>query len=48
MLATSTTSTKIVERSVMMTPALVVDGKVRLAGKIPKKAELKSILTDAN
>jgi small redox-active disulfide protein 2 len=29
---------------VMMTPALVVDGDVKLAGKIPSVADLKNIL----
>lgn len=31
---------------VMMTPALVVDEKVRLVGKIPAVDELKKILAD--
>ena len=30
---------------VMMTPALVVDGKVLFAGKVPEVAELKNMLT---
>jgi small redox-active disulfide protein 2 len=33
---------------VMSTPALVVDGQVRLAGRLPKLDELKSILTRAD
>jgi small redox-active disulfide protein 2 len=36
---------EIVERGVMMTPALVVDGEVKLSGKLPSEAELKKILT---
>lgn len=32
---------------VMSTPALVVDGEVRLAGRLPKLEELKSILARA-
>ena len=32
---------------VMMTPALVVDGKVKLSGKVPGVAELKAILQPA-
>lgn len=32
---------------VMSTPALVVNGKVVLAGRVPNKAELTSILTSA-
>jgi small redox-active disulfide protein 2 len=30
---------------VMMTPALVVDGKVRVAGKVPSVDEIKKLLT---
>ena len=33
---------------VMMTPALVIDGTVRLAGKVPSLEELKTILLEAN
>jgi protein-disulfide isomerase len=29
---------------VMTTPALVVDGKVKLAGKVPSKEEIKTML----
>jgi small redox-active disulfide protein 2 len=29
---------------VMMTPALVVDGKVRVAGRVPTDAELRAML----
>jgi len=39
---------EIVERGVMMTPALVVDGKVKLSGKLPSEAELKNILLWTN
>ncbi len=35
---------KIVEYGVMMTPALVVDGAVILAGKVLSKDEIKKIL----
>lgn len=35
---------EIVERGVMMTPALVVDGKVKLAGKLPSEAELEKLI----
>jgi small redox-active disulfide protein 2 len=31
---------------VMITPALVVDGKVKSAGKVPSEAELTKILCD--
>ncbi len=32
---------------VMMTPALVVDGQVKVSGKVPSEAELTTILTSA-
>jgi small redox-active disulfide protein 2 len=32
---------------VMMTPALVVDGTVKLTGKVPSLQELKTILSEA-
>lgn len=32
---------------VMITPALVVDGKVKFAGKVPSEAELTKILSAA-
>jgi small redox-active disulfide protein 2 len=32
---------------VMMTPALVVDGKVKVAGKVPNLNELKTMLQPA-
>jgi len=35
---------EILQFGVMMTPALVVDGKVKLVGKIPKTDELKDLL----
>lgn len=37
----------IMEYGIMSTPGLVVDGQVRLAGRLPKMAELKSILQRA-
>ena len=36
---------EIVKFGVMMTPALVVDGKVVLKGRIPSKEEVKQLLT---
>ncbi|HKK83593.1 MAG TPA: thioredoxin family protein [Atribacterota bacterium] len=33
---------KITEYGVMMTPALVIDGEVKVAGKIPSKQEIIS------
>lgn len=36
---------KIIEYGVMITPALVIDGKVVLKGKVPKMKEMKEILT---
>jgi len=35
---------EIVERGVMMTPALVVDGKVKLSGRLPSESELNNFL----
>jgi small redox-active disulfide protein 2 len=36
---------KIMEYGVMHTPALVIDGKVVVSGRLPNEKELKSILT---
>lgn len=36
---------KIIEYGIMITPALVIDGKVVLKGKVPKMKEMKEILT---
>lgn len=35
------------KRGVMFTPALVVDGKVVAAGKVPSEAEITRLLTGA-
>jgi small redox-active disulfide protein 2 len=35
---------KILEYGVMMTPALVVDGEVKVTGKVPRDEELKRLL----
>ena len=35
---------KIVEYGVMMTPALVVDGKVKVAGRLPSESELLNLI----
>ena len=37
---------KIAEMGVMMTPALAVDGKILISGKIPSVEEIKKLLTD--
>ena len=37
---------KIAGYGVMMTPAVVVDGDVKLVGKIPNKEQVKSWLTE--
>jgi len=37
---------QIMALGVMMTPALVVDGNVKVAGKVPSVAELKTILSE--
>jgi len=36
---------KIMSFGVMMTPALVIDGNVKLTGKVPSIEELKSLLS---
>jgi small redox-active disulfide protein 2 len=38
---------EILRHRVMMTPALVVDGKVMLAGRVPTVAEAKKVLAKA-
>jgi small redox-active disulfide protein 2 len=35
---------RIMEFGVMVTPALVVDGKVKVAGKVPSVEEIKAML----
>lgn len=37
---------KIIEMGVIMTPALAVDGKILIAGKIPSVEEIKKLLTN--
>jgi len=37
---------EIMEFGVMMTPALAIDGEVRLVGKVPSVADLKALLGD--
>ena len=37
---------KFADYGVMITPALVVDGKLKMAGKIPTNDELKRFLTE--
>lgn len=36
---------EIMKYGVMLTPALVVDGEVKVVGKVPSKDEIKSYLT---
>jgi len=38
---------KITEYGVMMTPALVIDGQVKVSGKVPSFAELTKMLSEA-
>lgn len=38
---------QIMSFGVMMTPALVVDGKVKAVGKVPNASELKTLLLSA-
>jgi small redox-active disulfide protein 2 len=37
---------KIMEYGVMMTPALLVDGKVKVVGRVPSGDEIKAMLTE--
>ena len=37
---------KIMEFGVMMTPALVIDGEVKVSGKVPSQEELKKMLSE--
>lgn len=39
---------KIMTYKVMSTPALVIDGQVKIAGRLPRKEELCSFLQDAS
>lgn len=36
---------EIIQYGVMMTPALVVDGEVKVSGRIPKPDELKTLIS---
>jgi len=38
---------KIAAYGVLMTPALVIDGQVKVTGKVPSEAELTTLLTSA-
>ena len=38
---------KIMAFGVMMTPALVVDGQVKVAGKVPSTEEIKTLLSNS-
>jgi small redox-active disulfide protein 2 len=35
---------EIINRGVMMTPAIVVDGKIKITGHVPSKDEVKQLL----
>ena len=39
---------KIMSYKVMSTPALVIDGQVKIAGRLPRKEELHSYLKEAS
>ena len=41
-----TTIDDIMKRGVMMTPALAIDGKVEVVGRVPGEAEITTLLTD--
>ena len=37
---------KIMEYGVMMTPAVAIDGKIRIEGKIPREDEIEKIIKE--
>lgn len=37
---------KIVQYGVMLTPALVINGKVKMSGKVPSKADVKKYIQE--
>jgi len=39
--------TEFMNRGVMVTPALAIDGEVKVSGKVPNEAELTTMLTSA-
>lgn len=39
--------TEFMKRGVMMTPALAIDGEVKVSGKVPSETELTTMLTSA-
>jgi len=39
--------TEFMKRGVMMTPALAIDGEVKVSGKVPSEAEIMTMLTSA-
>lgn len=39
---------KIASYGVMMTPALAIDGKVKVVGKVPSEAEVTTLLTSVD
>ncbi len=38
---------KIMEYDIMMTPGLVINGKVKVSGKVPSKDEIKKLITES-
>ncbi|WP_366924593.1 thioredoxin family protein [Metallumcola ferriviriculae] len=38
---------EIAKAGVLMTPGLLIDGEVKMSGKVPSKAELTQIITSA-
>ena len=35
---------EIINRGVMMTPAIIVDGEVKITGRVPRKDEIKQLI----
>ena len=38
---------EIIDKDISVTPALIVDGKVRFQGKVPSAAEIRNLLLEA-
>ena len=38
---------EIIDKGISVTPALIVDGKVRFQGKVPSAAEIRNLLLEA-
>ncbi len=39
---------EIVKAGIMITPGLMIDGKIKSTGKVPAKADLEKLITESN